>query len=68
MSSDICIYTQAVHTKNSDITKFYNRIKKKRRSSKDAVAAASKIQRVVYWMLKDRREFMEYYSQDSKSR
>ncbi len=57
-----CIHTHAIHAKNSDITKFYNRIKKKRGTSKAAVAAASKILRVIYWMLKERREFVQNYS------
>ena len=57
-----CIHTHAIHAKDSDITKFYNRIKKKRGSSKAAVAGASKILRVIYWMLKERREFVPNYS------
>lgn len=57
-----CIHTHAIHAKDSDITKFYNRIKKKRGSSKAAVAGASKILRVIYWMLKERREFVQNYS------
>ena len=52
----------AIHAKNSDITKFYNRIKKKIGSSKAAVATASKLLRVIYWMLKERREFVQNYS------
>lgn len=57
-----CIHTHAIHAKDSDITQFYNRIKKKRGSSKAAVAGASKILRVIYWMLKERREFVQNYS------
>ena len=57
-----CVYAHTIHAKNSDITKFYNRIKKKRGSSKAAVATASKILRVIYWMLKERREFVQNYS------
>lgn len=57
-----CVHTYAIHAKNSDITKFYNRIKKKRGTSKAAAAAASKILRVIYWMLKERREFVQNYS------
>ena len=57
-----CIHTHAIHAKDSDITQFYNRIKKKRGSSKAAVAGASKILRVIYWMLKERREFVPNYS------
>ncbi len=57
-----CAHTHAIHAKDSDITKFYNRIKKKRDSSKAAVAASSKLLRVIYWMLKERREFVQNYS------
>lgn len=57
-----CVHAHAIHAKDSDITKFYNRIKNKRGSSKAAVAASSKILRVIYWMLKERREFVQNYS------
>lgn len=57
-----CVHSHTTHAKNSDITKFYNRIKKKRGTSKAAVACASKILRVIYWMLKERREFVQNYS------
>jgi len=57
-----CVHAHAIHAKDSDITKFYNRIKKKRGSSKAAVAASSKILRVIYWLLKERREFVQNYS------
>lgn len=57
-----CVHAHTIHAKDSDITKFYNRIKKKRGTSKAAVAASSKILRVIYWMLKERREFVQNYS------
>ena len=57
-----CVHAHTVHAKNSDVTRFYNRIKKKRGASKAAVAAASKILRIIYWILKERREFVQNYS------
>jgi len=57
-----CVHTHAIHAANSDITKFYNRIKKKRGTSKAAVAASSKMLRVIYWMLKEKRDFVQNYS------
>ncbi len=56
------IHAHVRYAPDSDITKFYNRIKKKRGSSKAAVAGASKLLRVIYWMLKERREFVQNYS------
>ncbi len=53
------IHAHVRYALDSDITKFYNRIKKKRGTSKAAVAAASKLLRVIYWMLKERREFIQ---------
>ncbi len=41
----------------SPISVFYKRIAKKRGSSKDAVAAASKLLRISYWMLKKQMTF-----------
>ncbi len=45
-------HSHAMHAPYSNITQFYNRIKKKRGSSKGIVATGSKILRVIYWMLK----------------
>jgi len=58
------VLVEAVHTharcaRDSSITKFYRCLAKTRGTSKAAVAAASKMLRVVYWMLKERREFAE---------
>ena len=47
---------------DSDITKFYRRLAKKRGTSKATVAAASKLLRVIYWMLKEKREFVQCYN------
>ncbi len=46
------IHSHVRHAKDSKITKFYLRLAKKRGTSKAAVAAASKLLRVIYWMLK----------------
>ena len=52
------IHTHVRYAPDSDITKFYKRLAKKRGTSKAAVAAASKMLRVIYWMLKEKREFV----------
>ncbi len=46
------VHIHTRHAKDSNITKFYKRLAKKRGTSKAAVAAASKLLRVIYWMLK----------------
>jgi transposase len=58
------ILTECVHAhirleKESDLTKFYKDLAKRRGLSKAAVAAASKLLRIIYWMLKEKRS---YYS------
>jgi len=58
------VLVEAVHTharcaKDSSVTKFYRRLAKTRGTPKAAVAAASKLLRVIYWMLKEKREFRE---------
>ena len=50
--------------KKSDLGKFYNRIQKKRGFSIAIVAAGSKMLRMIYWILKERRKFVLNYSQD----
>ena len=56
-----CVHSHAKHAKDSDVTKFYRRLAKKRGTSKAAVAAASKMLRVIYWMLKEKRGFVTNY-------
>jgi len=46
------VHSHIRYANNSVITKFYKRLAKKRSSSKAAVAAASKMLRIIYWMLK----------------
>ncbi len=60
------VLTEAVksHTRfepDSDITKFYLHAKKKRGDSKAVAAASSKMLRVMYWMLKEKREFVVHH-------
>ncbi len=52
------IQTHTRHAPDSDITRFYNRLAKKRGRSKAKVAAASKLIRVIYWMLKEKKEYV----------
>ena len=47
------------HAKDSDVAKFYRQLAKKRRSSKAAAAAVSKMLRVIYWMLKEKRDLSQ---------
>lgn len=63
------LLTEAVHTHvrfapKSDITVFYKRIAKKRGNGRAAVAAAAKILKCVFWMLRDRRAFVTNYGQE----
>jgi transposase len=43
--------------KKSNITQFYTRLAKIKGSSKAAVAAASKLLKVVYWIMKEKRKY-----------
>jgi len=49
-----CVHAHIRNEKDSNISQFYYRIAKKKGNSKAAVAAASKLMKVVYWM-KERR-------------
>ena len=62
------VHTHARYAADSDITAFYRRIAKKRGTPKATIAAASKMLRVIYHMLSERREFVPHYSQDRKAR
>ena len=52
-----CVHAHIRNEKNSNIAQFYYRISKKKGNSKAAVAAASKLLKVVYWIMKERRMY-----------
>ena len=52
-----CARSHVRYSNDSNITKFYERLVKKKGSSKAAVATASKLLKVVYWITKEGREY-----------
>ncbi|MDI1496303.1 MAG: Transposase [Cenarchaeum symbiont of Oopsacas minuta] len=56
------IHSHVLHAPKSDIAIFYKRLAKKRGNSKAVVAAAAKMLKVIYWLLKDGRDFEQNYS------
>lgn len=52
-----CVYVHIRTAKDSNITQFYDRLAKKKGKSKAAVAAASKLLKIVYWVMKEKREY-----------
>ena len=56
-----CAYAHIRTNKNSNITQFYTRLAKIEGNSKAAVAAASKLLKVVYWVMKEKRNY-HYHS------
>lgn len=52
-----CVHAHIRTEKNSNIAQFYYRISKKKGNSKAAVAAAAKLLKVVYWIMKERRTY-----------
>jgi transposase len=63
-----CVYSHIRTDKNSNITLHYRRLSKSKGNSKAAVAAASKLLKVVYWVLKDRRKYVTKIYDNSNSR
>jgi hypothetical protein len=55
-----CVHTHIRYEKDSNITRFYNKLAKKKGTAKATVAAASKLLRVIYCMLKEGREYQHY--------
>lgn len=49
---DRCVHTYMLISKNSNIKQFYTRLAKRKGNSKTVVAAASKLLKVVYWVMK----------------
>ncbi len=58
------IRVHVVHAKDSHITKFYNKLAKKKGKKKAAVAAAAKLLRIAYYMLKKEEKFDIHYGQN----
>jgi len=52
-----CVHAHIRSEKNSNIAQFYFRIARKKGNSKAAVAAAAKLLKVVYWIMKERRTY-----------
>jgi transposase len=52
-----CLHAHIRNEKNSNVTQFYYRISKKKGNSKAAVAAASKLLKIVYWIMKEKRMY-----------
>lgn len=52
-----CAWTHVNYCKDSFLTKFYQRISKKKGKQKAIVATARKMTRVIYWMLKNKEPF-----------
>ena len=57
-----CVRAHIRNYKNTSITRFYERLAKIKGNSKAVVAAASKLLKVVYWIIKERREYVSYHS------
>ena len=52
-----CVHAHIRNEKKSNIAQFYYRIARKKGNSKAAVAAAAKLLKVVYWIMKERRMY-----------
>jgi transposase len=49
-----CLHAHIRNQKDSNVAQFYHRISKKKGNSKAAVAAASKLLKIVYWIMKEK--------------
>jgi transposase len=56
-----CLHAHIRNEKNSNVTQFYHRISKKKGNSKAAVAAASKLLKIVYWIMKEKRTYNNHH-------
>jgi transposase len=52
-----CIHVHVRIEKESDLTQFYRKLAERRGSSKATVAAASKLLRIIFWVLNERRPY-----------
>jgi transposase len=52
-----CLHAHIRNDKNSNVTQFYHRLARSKGNSKAAVAAASKLIKIVYWIMKEKRTY-----------
>jgi transposase len=52
-----CTWVHIRYCKESELTRFYNRIARKRGKMKATIATARKMVKVLYWMLKDEEPY-----------
>ncbi len=52
-----CVKAHIRTRKDSQLTRFYTTVAKRRGGPKATVAAASKLLRIVYWILKEKRPY-----------
>jgi transposase len=55
-----CVHVHIRTNKHSNITRFYERLVKRKGSSIAAVAAAAKLLKVAYWVMKEKREYQNH--------
>ena len=63
-----CVLSHKRIRKDSNISRFHARLARKKGNPKATVAAASKLLRVCYWLLKEGREYSESTDQDPSPR
>lgn len=56
-----CLHAHIRNEKTSNVAQFYHRISKKKGNSKAAVAAASKLLKIVYWIMKEKRMYNNHH-------
>ena len=59
-----CVHPRVRYAPRSDVPAFCKRLAKKRGPAKAVVAAAPVMLKVVYWMLRENRAFVQNYGQE----
>ena len=57
-----CVWTHLQYTRDTSLTRFFYRLARRKGKQKAAVATARKLLKVVYALLKERREFQDFRS------
>ena len=55
-----CVWTHLQYAKDTSLTRFFYRLARRKGKQKAAVATARKLLKVVYALLKERREFQDF--------
>ncbi|MGC8620258.1 MAG: IS110 family transposase, partial [Thermoplasmata archaeon] len=58
-----CLHIHLIRDLHSNLSNYYRRMAKRIGKKKAIIASASKLLKIIYWILKEKRPYMEIHAQ-----